>query len=217
MTIKIDYYTDILCVWAWIAERRQNELRKQFGDEIEFNYRYVNVFGDTQTRIGESWKPKGGFEGFGEHVLKSASPFDDAPVDANIWKTVRPKSSMPAHTFLKAVELSHSAEVAADIAHSVRVSFFTKLKDIGRTDVLLGIANDAGLDSDRIVEEIESGAATAEIVKDLQMAQEQGIKGSPSWVLDGGRQILYGNVGYRVLKANAAELLNHPQGEASWC
>ena len=217
MTIKIDYYTDVLCIWAWIAERRQNELRKQFGDEIEFNYRYVNVFGDTQTRIGDAWESKGGFEGFGQHVIKSASPFDDAPVDAEIWKTVQPKSSMPAHTFLKAVELSHSAEVSADVAHAVRVNFFTNLKDIGRTDVLLDIAGEESLNVDKIVEQISSGAATAEIMKDLQMAQDQGIKGSPSWVLDGGRQILYGNVGYRVIRANATELLNQPQGEASWC
>jgi hypothetical protein len=35
--------------------------------------------------------------------------------------------------------------------------------------------------------------------------------------MNNGRQILYGNVGYRVLRANAAELLNQPSDEASWC
>ncbi len=52
---------------------------------------------------------------------------------------------------------------------------------------------------------------------DYQVARDQGIRGSPSWVLDGGRQILYGNVGYRVIRANAVELLRHPKEEASWC
>ncbi|MEZ5483114.1 MAG: hypothetical protein R3E73_13460 [Porticoccaceae bacterium] len=31
--------------------------------------------------------------------------------------------------------------------------------------------------------------------------------GSPSYVINGGRQTLYGNVGYRVLRANIDELL----------
>jgi hypothetical protein len=35
--------------------------------------------------------------------------------------------------------------------------------------------------------------------------------------MDGGRQILYGNVGYRVLHSNIEQLLKHPQDEASWC
>ena len=35
--------------------------------------------------------------------------------------------------------------------------------------------------------------------------------------LDGGRQTLFGNVGYRVISANIEELLHQPSGEASWC
>jgi hypothetical protein len=35
--------------------------------------------------------------------------------------------------------------------------------------------------------------------------------------MNGGRQILYGNVGYRILNANVEELLKHPEQEASWC
>ena len=54
-------------------------------------------------------------------------------------------------------------------------------------------------------------------MRDYQLAQAHGIKGSPSWVLDGGRQILYGNVGYRVIEANVIELLETGEKQASWC
>ena len=44
------------------------------------------------------------------------------------------------------------------------------------------------------------------------------IHGSPSFVLNDGRQTLYGNVGYRVLEANIQELLRAPSADqASWC
>jgi len=52
---------------------------------------------------------------------------------------------------------------------------------------------------------------------DLRSAHELGVKGSPTWVLNEGRQVLYGNVGYRILSANIEELLKNPGSEASWC
>lgn len=217
MTVKVEYFSDVLCIWAWIAQRRHEELVQQFGDKISVEFHYVNVFGDTTAQIGEKWASRGGFDGFGQHVIGAAAPFPNAPVVADIWQKVRPRSSVPAHAILKATEISHSAAAAEKFARSVRNAFFTGPVDIGRTDVLLHLAAETGLDTVQIKDTLESGAAHAAVMRDYQMAQSWGIKGSPSWVLDGGRQILYGNVGYRVLRANAVELLNQPQEEASWC
>jgi len=36
--------------------------------------------------------------------------------------------------------------------------------------------------------------------------------------MNDGRQKIYGNVGYKVMEANVAELLSNPKsGDASWC
>jgi predicted DsbA family dithiol-disulfide isomerase len=44
------------------------------------------------------------------------------------------------------------------------------------------------------------------------------VEGSPTFVLNEGRQVLFGNVGYRVLEANIRELIREPAaGAASWC
>jgi hypothetical protein len=44
------------------------------------------------------------------------------------------------------------------------------------------------------------------------------IEGSPSYVLNEGRQRLYGNIGFRVMEANVQELLRAPGiDDASWC
>jgi hypothetical protein len=69
MTVKVEYYSDVLCVWAWIAQRRQDELRQHFGNQLELKIRYVNVFGNTKFQIGEKWASRGGFDGFGQPVL----------------------------------------------------------------------------------------------------------------------------------------------------
>lgn len=217
MAVKIEYYSDILCIWAWIAERRLDELRQHFGSDLQLDVHFVNVFGNTGAQIGEKWAAKGGFEGFGQHVVDAATPFKDAPVTNDIWQSVRPQSSAPAHTVLKAVQISHSAGAAEKLAYVLREQFFTHSVDIGQTSLLLDLAGKNDLDVDLINAQLNSGAALAALMRDYQTALSKGIKGSPSWVLDGGRQILYGNVGYRVLHANAAELLSEPMNEASWC
>jgi predicted DsbA family dithiol-disulfide isomerase len=217
VAVKVEYYSDVLCVWAWIAQRRLDELRQHFGSELELKIHYVNVFGNTSLQIGEKWASKGGFDGFGQHVVEAAAPFSNAPVVDSIWQTVRPQSSTPAHTVLKAVEISHSTEAAENFAYIIRKRFFTGPLDIGQLEVLLDLADNEGLDVGLINATLNSGTAIADVMRDYQRAHSQGIKGSPSWVLDSGRQILYGNVGYRVLRANAAELLNQPPEEASWC
>ena len=57
----------------------------------------------------------------------------------------------------------------------------------------------------------------AALMHDYQLAREYQIKGSPTFVMNEGRQVLFGNVGYRVLRTNIEELLNKPASEASWC
>ena len=48
----VDYYTDVLCIWAWIAQHRIDEIEKARAGQILQQHHFVNVFGDTGTRIG---------------------------------------------------------------------------------------------------------------------------------------------------------------------
>ena len=215
--LEVDYYTDVLCVWAWIAQHRIDEIEKEWGDRIRLRHHCVNVFGDTLNRIGDKWSDRGGYAGFAEHVEESAAPFEFAPINPAIWRDVRPYTSATAHMALKAAELQKSADDANKLAVVLRKSFFVDALDIGSVQVVLKIAGDAGFDPVDLESRIESGQALAALVADYERAREISIKGSPSWVLNNGRQILYGNVGYRILSANIEELLKSPVDEASWC
>ena len=215
--LEVDYYTDVLCVWAWIAQHRIDEIEKEWGDRIRLRHHCVNVFGDTVNRIGDKWCDRGGYAGFAEHVEESAAPYEFAPINPAIWRDVRPYTSATAHLVLKAAELQKSADDANKLAAVLRKSFFVEALDIGSVQVVLKIASDVGFDSVDLESKIESGQALAALVADYERAREISIKGSPSWVLNNGRQILYGNVGYRILSANIEELLKSPVDEASWC
>lgn len=215
--LTIDYYTDILCVWAWIAQRRIDELENRWGEQIRLAHHCVNVFGDTGEKMARQWAERGGFEGFAEHVQSSAAAYESAPVHTDLWRKVRPTTSATAHLLLKAAEITRSDAASISLAAAIRHAFFVDARDICQLPVLMEIAAAEDLDPDELNDALISGRAMAALLSDYSLCDAQGIKGSPSWVMNQGRQILYGNLGYRILHANVEELLRHPEQEASWC
>ena len=217
--VGIIYFSDLLCIWAYAAQARVDEVKARFAGDVAFDYRFCGIFGDTADRIGEGWKAKGGYAGFNAHIRDVADRFDHIEVDPDIWLTVRPASSMSAHFFLKAVALADSAENAVErVAWALRLAFFRDGRDIATRAVQTDVAAELGLPVDAIQQSIDSGAAHAALCGDGALEQKLGIEGSPTFVLNEGRQKLYGNVGYRVIEANLRELLRAPDlSEASWC
>lgn len=215
--LQVDYFSDVLCVWAWIAQRRLEEAEREWGADVDVRHRFVNVFGDTAEAIDNRWSDRGGFEGFAGHVAAAAAPYETAPVSADIWRKVRPRTSAMAHLVIKAADLVCGPAEASTLELKVREAFFVEAADIGTAGVVLDIASDTGIDRSDLESALDSGEALARVIEDYDRANAHGIRGSPSWVMNEGRQILYGNVGYRLISANIEELLKRPVGEASWC
>ena len=166
--LDIDYYTDILCVWAWIAQRRIDELNQKLQNKIKLHYYYVDIFGDVPTKIDTQWKLKGGYVGFSDHVRKSASAFEDAPINSRIWTEVRPLTSANAHLVLKAVEIIYDANKSTEMALKFREAFFMDAEDIGNLEVLYSLVKANGLDQDAIHTSIQDGSAMAALIYDYQ-------------------------------------------------
>lgn len=215
--LVVDYYSDVLCVWAWIAQRRIDELTQCLGNKIDIKYHYLDVFGDAVNKIPTQWHDRGGYEGFSAHVIESASAYEYAQINTEIWSEIRPTSSANPHLVLKAVELSYSSQHSIELALKFRQAFFVDAQDISNIDILFVLIEQAGLDCEKVNKAIVDGSAMAALMSNYQQAKTLGLKGSPSYIIDNGRQILYGNVGYRVLLANIEALLNKPRSEASWC
>ena len=41
---------------------------QNFGSSIQFNYYYVDIFGDVATKMKNQWASKDGYEGFAVHI-----------------------------------------------------------------------------------------------------------------------------------------------------
>lgn len=225
--VEITYFSDVLCVWAYASQARIDAVKETFGDSVQIEHRFCSVFGDTDRKITSTWKDKGGYEGFNSHLRTVAQRFPHIEVHPDVWLKTRPSTSTSAHLFMTAVrQWQQKQEGKAGSAKSVfdevmwgfRCAFFRDCRDIARWDVQCDLAEAHGVDISAIERNMHDGTAFASLATDYQDADKMRIEGSPSFVLNDGRQKLYGNVGFRIIEANIQELLRVPGGEqASWC
>ncbi|MDH4274404.1 MAG: disulfide bond formation protein DsbA [Gammaproteobacteria bacterium] len=229
--IRLHYFTDVLCVWAYTAQIRLDELMKNFGSQIDISYHFLPIFGCTERRIGDGWKTKGSFGGFCQHTREVCQRFPHVEINPNVWAVNTPKTSASAHMFLKSVQLLEKKRIIDDERHAefnhktrfeeaawrTRLAFFRDARDVGRQDEQMAIAADLQLPLERVLEQMHNGEAMAAQFCDIELRDEFKVEGSPTYILNEGRQKLYGNVGYRIIEANVLEIMKQPFDQASWC
>ena len=230
-TVSVSYFSDILCIWAYIAQIRLDQLRKQFTDRVTIDCHYLSVFGDTGAKIGQGWQDRGGYAGYHKHLQTLAAQYDHIVIHPDLWLQDPPASSQSCHLFLKAIQQLQQEGVIPqppdnqtghrslleEAAWQCRLAFFRDGLNIARHDIQLGIAEQLDLPTADIENRLNTGMAHAALNADQSLCRQYRIHGSPTFVLNEGRQILYGNIGYRIIEANIQELLEHPHNRASWC
>ena len=224
--IRISYFSDVLCVWAYIAQIRIDELKSTFQERVSIDLHFTPVFGDAHRKLENRWRDRGGFQGYSHHVQEVAAKFDHVSIHPEIWTTDIPYSSTSCHLFLRAVKLLEDQGIITSkqenslfeiTTWAVRDAFFTKLANVADRKIQLEIAKSLGLPINKIKAQIDSGEAYAELSRDFDLVKEHNITVSPTLIFNEGRQRLNGNVGYRVIEANIRELLHNPASEQSWC
>ena len=205
-------------------------MRKDFGEKINLQCHYISVFGDAHTKIVRDWGERGGFDGYREHVDRICKTYDFVSLHPDTWKRTRPYSSLGCHLFLKAIELvqeqmsAHTAvgkdgrTIVEEAAWQMRLAFFRDGRDIACIEEQMAIAEKLPLPLSELEKNLSNGSAYAQLSIDFSLREQLMITGSPTFVLNDGRQKLYGNVGYRIIEANLQELLEAPAtDQASWC
>ena len=223
-TVDVMHFSDVLCVWAYITQIRIEELQTNFPEEVHIDYRFLRVFGDVSGKMAEQWADRGGLEGYAAHVQDVAANFPHIAISPQAWVENQPTSSLPAHLMLCGVNVMRANDplgVAPDLAQrllrAMRHAFFVETIDVSNQQLLFDIADRVDVDLPELRQVIASGAAHARLADDLAIAAQSAVRSSPTLIFNGGRQVLSGNVGYRVLEANIRELLRSPGVQQSWC
>jgi predicted DsbA family dithiol-disulfide isomerase len=185
MTITIDVFQDTVCPWCRIGKRNLAlALERWSGALVQVTYHAYFLQPDLPDE-GADFAAVMNAKSGGRKPLET---WFDAPrrmgaasgLLFNFEKIRRSPNTMLSHQL---IALAPEAQRPA-IIDSLYTAYFEQGKDIGSLDVLLGLAAEAGMDRAETRRLLESGAARAQVLDDVDQAHQMGITGVPFFIFN---------------------------------
>lgn len=202
-TIQVTQFTDPLCAWSWLAEPTLRWLEERYRDQVSIEYVLGGMTGSSEQHtcafnIADHWQ--------------MTPPLDSMPVNINRWLEDPPTHSLPACRAYKAAEFQDPA-LADQYLRRIREVVATEERNIEEPSFLATLANDVGLNGDRLRRDMTSDRAQAAFEADIKRAREQGVNNFPAFRLEGpaGTEWIYGNQPIEQFKQALAQVA--PQSE----
>lgn len=223
MTIlRCEYWLDPLCIWAFVGRDKLDRIREEYGDRLEVRLRIVPIFGSFEHRFTRGAWAKEGVAGRVEATARVAREHGHPEVSGEVWAKDTPSTSWaPSMAFKAAQEIERDGSVPEGTAErylrALQDRFFVDDVNIARRSIQLEVANDHGIDGEALGPCLDDGRALARLHEDALEKDRLGLRGSPSFVFDDGRTMLYGNFAYGVLRETIAQLLAGGDTGATAC
>lgn len=172
--IQILYFTDPICSTCWIIQPLLRKLQLEYGAYINIEYRMGGLLPswDEYTK-GKIKQPTDAAEHWEE-----VSIFHEMPLDGDIWLEDPLPSSFPPSIAFKAAQMQ-DANMAILFLRRIKEMVFLEKKNIIRWEFIERAAYFTGLDSARLLRDVESGAQEL-FREDLVLAQSLGVTGFPT-------------------------------------
>ncbi len=220
--LAFSHFSDPLCIWAFVANDKLQQLLREVGERLEVDYRVVPVFGSVPWRFARGPWAGAGIEGRVRATAEIAAQHGHPEVSGACWSGDCPASSWAAGAAVKAVcALEREGTVPSGTGgryhHALRHKFFVDNVNVARRAAQLELAEALGVPRAGIERQLDDGSALAALWEDQLETERLKLQGSPTYVFDGGRAMLYGNFTYGVLHATVEELLHGLRPEGSAC
>lgn len=208
--LSFSYWSDPLCIWALVAQQKLERVLDELGTHVRVDYRIVPVFGSVPWRFAEGPWAKEGIDGRVLATRKIAEKAGRGDVSGECWRRAMPSSSWAPAAAVKAVFALKDGlgeQVGPIYQRAIRERFFVLESNIGLRSIQLEVAEELGLPRADIEARLDDGSALAAVCQDHAEKERLHLQGSPTYVFDGGRAILYGNFGYGILRSTVEELV----------
>lgn len=220
--LTFSYWSDPLCIWALAAQPKLDRILVEVGDRLSVDYRVVPVFGSIRWRFAEGPWASGGIAGRVATTRRIAEQAGRADISGECWHKAMPSSSWAPAAAIKAVcALARDGAIGEDAGSTyqreLRETFFVHEKNIALRAVQLELAEELKLPRGAIESRLDDGSALAAVCEDHAEKERLHIQGSPTYVFDGGRAMLYGNFDFGILHAAIEELLRGVDPGRSAC
>jgi predicted DsbA family dithiol-disulfide isomerase len=204
--LKFSYWSDPLCIWALVAQEKLDRVLAELGARVVVDYRVVPVFGSLPWRFAEGPWAKDGVEGRVAITRRIAEQAGRHDVSGACWQKALPASSWAPACAIKAV-FAHDEAAGPDYQRALRERFFVGEANTSLRSVQLEVAEAMGLPRAPIESRLDDGSALAAVWEDHAEKERLRLQGSPTYVFDSGRAMLYGNFDYGILHSTVEELI----------
>lgn len=218
--LQFSYWSDPLCIWALVAQKKLDRVLTELGEHVRVDYRIVPVFGSVPWRFTSGPWAKDGVDGRVAATRRIAEQSGRTDVSGECWRRALPASSWAPAAAIKAVfalEEERGDDFGAGYQRALRERFFVAEANIARRAVQLEVAEELGLPRAPIEARLDDGSALAAVCEDHAEKERLRIQGSPTYVFDGGRAMLYGNFDYGILRSTVEELVRGAGPGGSAC
>lgn len=208
--LKFSYWSDPLCIWALVAQQKLDRVLAELGEHVRVDYRIVPVFGSVPWRFAHGSWSKDGVDGrviATRHIAEQSGRTD---VSGECWRRAMPSSSWAPAAAIKgvfALDDGRGEEAGPIYQRALRERFFVGEANIALRSVQLEVAEALSLPRAPIERRLDDGTALAAVCEDYAEKERLRLQGSPTYVFDGGRALLYGNFDYRILRSTVEELV----------
>lgn len=186
--MKIEVWSDYVCPFCYIGKRRLEEALAEtgLGEKAEIVFKAFELDPYSPATSDESMQEVLAKK-YGTSIVEAKNMTDNVAVQAKTvglnydFDKMTPANTFNAHRLAK---LAEQEGVGTEISERLLEAYFIDGEKIGTEDVLLKIAEKAGLASDRVKEVLESDEFAAEVQSDIAEAGQIGVRGVPFFVIN---------------------------------
>lgn len=185
MTIRVEFFHDVLCAWCYCLSPRMRYIASRF-PSVEVTHRCF-ALGPNPNSISEIF---GSMEAGKREILnhwRAANINDDEHrINAELMEKrgFDYPYSMPGLKACKAAELQGGQAKHWDMFDRIQKAHLTECRNIADPMVLEDCAKDVGLDIERFKRELNSKHVEELVNDDLNLAKKLGIFAVPTLIVD---------------------------------
>jgi predicted DsbA family dithiol-disulfide isomerase len=186
--MKVEIYSDIVCPWCYIGERRfERALAAHPGaGEVEVVFRpyQLDPAAPTEAYPLKRYLEKrfgGPAEGMTKQVGAAAAG-EGIQID---WDRALAVNTLRAHRLLRIAETEYGNGVQRALAEKLFAAHFTAGGDVSDTELLTELATSVGMDEIRVRSYLGSDEGVAELEAELEGARRLGVRAVPTFVIEG--------------------------------
>ncbi|MFC6824400.1 DsbA family oxidoreductase [Halopelagius fulvigenes] len=184
---RITVYADYVCPFCYLGRQSLEQYQDSREEELEIEWHPFDLRSQKRNPDGtidhdaDDGKDEEYFEQAKQNVRQLAEKYD-AEMTVEIARDI---DSLSAQVVSYYVKEHYPYETWLDFDTSIYEALWQDGRDIGDEDVLVELAEDAGVDAEEVRSALDDENLRAEVRQKFTEAQQQGVTGVPTFAYDG--------------------------------